>query len=438
MLRLGWVPLVALLATGAHANPEIAAIEKSVVRVITKTPRGIGTGTGFIINDTGLVATNHHVIDGGIEIHVHVSGSRALVEAQLVDSDEGRDLALLRAPGLGGEPITLSTAQLEKGDAVSAHGFPGLADKWGEALDPTYTKGVIGRLFQGSWGADPLEIIQHSASVNPGNSGGPLVDACGAVVGVNTKASGSGRIVRDAQGRIIDVMAGQGVLFASHISEVIEILRRLGEAFGSSDTVCVPKDEAAHQKAEEAKKQVDSLQQNVDDATKRLAEALRGRDRRFWLMSAAMALAVAIALAFALRRPRGQIVKAVGHYAERLSRVYQDRRQGRPRRGIAMSGFQPDGQPLNVMLAGRRFSRQAHGLTVGRNPGIVDAVLSDSHVSRRHLRVRWTGKGFEVEDLNSSNGTILNGQRLEPFQPSPLGTGDLIRIGRLELQVSMA
>ena len=103
-----------------------------------------------------------------------------------------------------------------------------------------------------------------------------------------------------------------------------------------------------------------------------------------------------------------------------------------------MSGFTPDGQPVRVLLAGRRFLRQGYGLTIGRYPELVDAVLEDDHVSRRHLRVCWTRKGFEVEDLNSSTGTMVNGRRLVPFQRRAVGPGDLVRIGSIELQVSMA
>ena len=439
------VPLVcmllgAALAASANATSGVAEVEKSVVRIVSYVaePESHSSGTGFIVTDSGLVVTNFHVIHGADKVFVHVSGSEELVETEVVYRDPGRDLAVLRAPDLDGVPLTLSSAPLRKRDEVHAHGFPGLAEIWGEALDPTFTDGVIGRLFTGSWGAEPLDIIQHSAPVNPGNSGGPLVNACGSVIGVNTKSSGAGRIMRDEHGEIIDVMAGQGVFFASRITETIEVLRGLGETVTPNDTRCVPADEAAQQAAQDAQQGVDSLQQDLDAKTQVFAEAMRVRDRRFWLISALLALAVAAALAFALRKPRGQIVRAVGYAAERLSQVVQDRRHGRPRRGIAMSGFLASGQPLNVMLAGRHFSRQGHGLTVGRNPALVDAVLSDTHVSRRHLRVRWTGKGFEVEDLNSSNGTILNGRQLAPFEPRPLGTGDLIRIGRLELQVSMA
>ena len=451
--RQAWA-LVALAAPAAvYAGPDIAELDPGIVRVIAETQDGYSTGTGFIVNDTGLVGTNHHVVEGGYAFQVLVSGSRTPVEAQVLWQDAGVDLALLRAAGLGGEPATLSSAPLDKGSDVFAVGFPGLADHQGDAVDTTVTDGVIGRLFVGTWDtSQELEIIQHNAEINPGNSGGPLFDACGAVVGVNTKG--------------IDPSVGAGLYLASRITELIAVLRDRGDPYSVRDTACVAEpgsDAEARRQAEEAQQQAEAAgrqaeeagrqaeealqaqqetqaetQRRIDEATGRLVDALRGRDRRFWAMTALLTLGILIALALGLRKPRERILRIMGHYGERLSQVYYTRRPPRPRQGIAMSGFTPDGQPVKVLLAGRGFARQGYGLTIGRYPGLVDAVLADGHVSRRHLRVRWTGKGFQVEDLNSSNGTIVNGDRLEPFRRRALGPGDLVRIGRLELQVSLA
>ena len=430
----------------SHAGPDFAAIEQGVVRVVTTVDGGVGTGTGFIINDSGLVATNHHVVAGGIRFELFVSGSPTTIDAQVLWQSEDLDLALLRAPGLGGEPLVLSTATLEPGDEVWALGFPGLADRLGDGSQFTVTDGVVGRLLRGAWSASQLEIIQHSAEINPGNSGGPLVDACGAVVGVNTQGSGAGRIVRDDQGIVIDVMAGAGIYFASRITELINVLGGEGEHFTSSDTVCVPESirraEEAQQQAQQAlegQERIESeTRRRIEEATQRLTEALRGRDRRFWTVSAIMLLGIVIALVFALRKPRERIREFVGQAGNALSQVYvAQRNRRRMKRGIVISGFALDGQPLKVHFAGRRFAEQGYGLTIGRYPGLVDAVLADAHISRRHLRIRGGSKGFEVEDLNSSNGTIVNGERLEPFRHRTLGAGDVLRIGRLELLVSM-
>ena len=155
-------------------------------------------------------------------------------------------------------------------------------------------------------------------------------------------------------------------------------------------------------------------------------------------VSAFMALGILAVLGLALRRPRERIMSIVGEYAAALSQVLPGRRPPGLKRGIVLSGFTTDGKPLRVRLAGRRFTRQGYGLTIGRAPALVDAALPDERASRRHLRIRWTGDRFEIEDLHSSSGTVLNGQSLEPFRPCPLDAGDVVGVGGLELMVSKA
>ena len=411
--------VMVLVAPRAAAAPEISQIEQGVVRVITqKTRRVISTGTGFIVNSSGLVATNQHVVKDGRAFQVLISGSRSPVQAEVLWKDSGLDLALLRAQGLGGRPVTVSRAPLKKGDDVFALGFPGLADKKGDAVDATVTKGVIGRLFRGPWRSVELDIIQHSAEINPGNSGGPLFDACGSVVGVNTAGS----------------LSGQGVFFASRVSELMAVLGSRGERVAANDTPCVAMSEADV----ETRRQAEEAQQQVQDSSRRLTDALHELGRRVWIVSAFMALAILAALGLALRRPRERIMSIVGEYAGALSQVLPGRRPPGLKRGIVLSGFTTDGKPLRVRLAARRFTRQGYGLTIGRAPALVDAALPDERASRRHLRIRWTGDRFEIEDLHSSSGTILNGQSLEPFRPCPLDAGDVVGVGGLELMVSKA
>lgn len=442
-------------ATATYAL-DIDAIQRGVVKVYTDT----GSGSGFILNSTSLVATNHHVVDGANEVRVRISGDENQFEAQVLWLDATFDLALLRVSGLDGEPVTLSSARPKTLDPVSALGFPGSAeiledeDEHDDLRESSATSGVVGRLFRGRWdrSARKIEIIQHSAQINPGNSGGPLINACGAVIGVNTAGPRS-RIIYDAEGSVVDVTPAAGIFFASRITELIDILQNtLREEFTPSNTECVPEsvpDDEARRRADEAGRQAaDAIEgqerietetrQQLEEATRRLTEALRGRDRRFWTVSAIMMLGILIALVFALRKPRERIREFVGQAGNALSQVYvAQRARRRLKRGIVISGFTLDGQPLKVHFSGRRFADQGYGLTIGRSPGLVDAVLADAHISRRHLRIRWRGKGFEVEDLNSSNGTIVNGEQLEPFRHRTLGAGDVVQIGRLELLVSM-
>ncbi len=137
-------------------------------------------GSGFIISSDGLVVTNNHVVDGNGEIRVKLADGREL-PATLVGRDDKTDLAVLRMRTSGRTPVLNwgDSDHLRIGDDVIAVGSP-------FGLGGTVTKGIVsGRGRQ--IGAGPYdEFIQVDAPINQGNSGGPLLDGSGRVVGVNT------------------------------------------------------------------------------------------------------------------------------------------------------------------------------------------------------------------------------------------------------------
>jgi len=145
----------------------------------------LAAGSGAVIDaDRGLVLTNHHVVRDAERIGVALSDGRR-IEAKLVGADPPTDLALLRIPaqGLIGLPLGDSD-MLEIGDYVVAIGNP-------FGLGQTVTFGVISALGRSGLGIEGYEdFIQTDAAVNPGNSGGALVDIDGHLVGINTAIVG--------------------------------------------------------------------------------------------------------------------------------------------------------------------------------------------------------------------------------------------------------
>ena len=143
-----------------------------------------GIGSGVIIDsDEGLVVTNHHVVNGAEEIVVTLRDRRKF-QAQLVGSDPGTDVALLRidAQDLAELPPGDSDS-LEVGDFVVAIGNP-------FGLGQTVTLGIVSALGRSGLGLEGYEdFIQTDASINRGNSGGALVDLDGQLVGMNTAIS---------------------------------------------------------------------------------------------------------------------------------------------------------------------------------------------------------------------------------------------------------
>ena len=104
--------------------------------------------------------------------------------------------------------------------------------------------------------------------------------------------------------------------------------------------------------------------------------------------------------------------------------------------GWVLDGADGEGKPIKLFFGETELERAYLGLTVGRHPALCDRVIDDPGVSRRHLRLGVEAGSLFVEDLNSLNGTVLDGEAVPPFQPVPLGDGQELILGRGVLNVS--
>jgi S1-C subfamily serine protease len=145
---------------------------------------GGSVGTGMIITSDGEILTNAHVVEGATAIRVRLAGETEPRAATLLASDPSNDLALLRITGDGFWPVTFADPEsIRIGDEVVAIGFA--LDLDGE---PSVTRGIVSALDRTiSTSAGALNgLIQTDAAISSGNSGGPLVNGAGEVVGINT------------------------------------------------------------------------------------------------------------------------------------------------------------------------------------------------------------------------------------------------------------
>ena len=164
------------------------------------------TGSGVIVDPSGYILTNNHVVENAQEIIVRLSDARKLT-ARLVGRDEKTDLAVLKVDTPGPLPAAElgDSDRLRVGQWVIAIGNP-------FGLDRTVTAGIVSATARTRVGVATYEnFIQTDASINPGNSGGPLLNLDGKVVGINTAI----------------VAAGQGIGFSIPVNMARDVMRQL-------------------------------------------------------------------------------------------------------------------------------------------------------------------------------------------------------------------
>jgi serine protease Do len=145
-------------------------------------PQGVSIGTGFIMSPDGYVLTNHHVVDGADEVKVKLSDRREFT-AKVIGSDQQSDVALLKIAATGLPALRLGDSrQLKPGQWVVAIGSP-------FGLDHSVTAGIVSAVGRSNPYADQryVPFIQTDVAINRGNSGGPLLNTRGEVVGINSQ-----------------------------------------------------------------------------------------------------------------------------------------------------------------------------------------------------------------------------------------------------------
>ena len=168
---------------GAHSLQEIYRENiASIVSIRGSKGDGMSLGTGVVMSEDGYIITNSHVIEGCGAVDVVLQDERVF-QALLVGQDAQSDLAVLKIACAGLMPAQFGDSTLlEVGDTVAAIGNP-----LGEELRGTMTDGIISAINRDvQVDGRTMTLVQTNAALNSGNSGGPLINACGQVVGINT------------------------------------------------------------------------------------------------------------------------------------------------------------------------------------------------------------------------------------------------------------
>ena len=197
-------------------------------------PERRGTGSGFIISADGLILTNHHVVDGADEIKVRLTDNREFT-GKVLGSDAKTDSAVVKIDAKDLPYLTMGNSdELKVGEWVAAIGSP-------FGLDNTVTSGIVSAKSRKLPSDQYVPFIQTDVAVNPGNSGGPLFNMKGEVVGINSQIfSTSGgfmglsfAIPSNLAMQIKDQLVKNGKVTRGRIGVVIQsVTQDLAESFG--------------------------------------------------------------------------------------------------------------------------------------------------------------------------------------------------------------
>jgi len=217
-------------STTSTASQVYSADSAGIVAIKAVTAEGEDSGTGIFLNGSGLILTNDHVIAGASSITVAPGKNTSQTRtATLVGEEANSDIALIRVDpaGLGLKPLKLvSSSSVQVGDTVYAIGNP-------YNLDETLTTGIVSALrreIQAPNGAKITGVIQTDAALNPGNSGGPLLNSEGDVIGINSQIASDQSTTYGSQ------PGNTGVGFAISSNTAEEAIKRIeaGETTSSS------------------------------------------------------------------------------------------------------------------------------------------------------------------------------------------------------------
>jgi len=378
--------LVAILSSPSVLLPQdaalIARMESSTVLIVCPLDDGrMQMGSGFVVGNGTYVVTNRHV-EAGVKCAVALSPSE-LLEAQVITDSEQKDLALLQvARDLGKPPVEFASRSfVSTAQKVYAAGFPGAAEVEGlvdlktSFFQVKLTSGIVSAFVKSASGTG---WYQTDASIHHGNSGGPLFNECGSVIGVN--AAGT----------------EPGIGYAIQVDELLPMLTSAGVNYKSASAPC---------------------------ATASAPAPLRRDPVMMAAVVGAALLGVGALITASTRRGRETVRQGI----RTMSRYRSAPSEPRP-------SWRPVLRGVTGLYAGNEIELDDRPLFIGRDPRVCQLVFPATviDVSKRHCVLRFDSRRqtLLLDDCGSTNGTFLqSGEAVKPGRPHPLRPYDIFYLG---------
>ncbi|MCM1087134.1 MAG: trypsin-like peptidase domain-containing protein [Muribaculaceae bacterium] len=408
MLTVLWVLPVCASEFNQETLESIVYVEEDIV--LDGEYIGAARGTGFFVGQKGedpqYIVTNYHVIEDFVYVGGGQSGSQSRLyvafdqndveEAYVVEYNDKMDVALLRLAKATSKrkPLTVE-GTYNVGSQVYAVGFPGLSDEVINSTsnlsieDASVTSGTINRIITES--GTGRRLIQMDTPIFGGNSGGPLVNANGNVIGINTMGAAE----------------SENMNYAVSMEEVIPLLDRNNVAYDYVD--------------DSSKEVVPDDPDPVPIPDDPDPDPVPGKNNSTIIIVAIVA----------------GVIIAAGVVVFLVMKGKKRHPQSQPA-SMAQQPMQPQGKPVICSMAqqhgGMKVQLEGRQVQIGRDPSSCQLVYRDGTpgVSKLHCQISWdASRGeFVLMDMKSTYGTFLrNGQKLNPGAAYYLRSGDSFYLG---------
>jgi hypothetical protein len=378
-------------------------MEKSVGRVLCFAGgKFVSSGSGFVINNQGGLITNNHVTAPCQTIKVAFS-EHEKIDAQVKWSSEQLDLSIVQLSDHNYPALPLVPLELvEKGQEAIAIGYPGAADVLGSTrnlYEPKITAGKVSNITRDELRRD---VIQTDAAVNPGNSGGPLLNVCGSVIGVNTFKPD---FTRQFMGELINALTKgetptiqppEGINWAVQSSLLIKQLEAQNIPYTQTSLSCTG-----------------------------LKRQLYTEPLSFFTFGISFLFAM-IALYISVNQSRRQAFKQrVTHMGRTMMGEYRSSKTQRYQQDSPSRGYL---KGLSGAFVGTEIPLEENDIVLGRDPKLAGIVFDANYkkISRRHARLAYRSRthDFILEDLYSGHGTFVKGRKLSGGEEVTLKSGE--------------
>lgn len=377
---------------------------------------GRGFGSGFFINKN-IFVTNYHVINRLKENNIEIrTQNKEFSILKVIELNKVVDLAILQVTDSTENYLRIADpADIKIGQTVYAIGNPSAPDE--KVFKNTFTNGIINNILNDKLkGKDytvDSKVILHSADLNPGNSGGPLLNEKGELVGINAYVRYN-----------IEMMK-----FAIHVDELISLLDKnvLSYEKGSANKNSQTDNLSENNKGfdQNTLKTLDSLLNGQEiltkDSVNLLVKSVNDQDNTFLYVLIFLGIGCTLFVVILFSGKKNNIIETPVQINSLPETLIHNKNHHVSKNNYALQ----NNQKSFLLYDDRRIDLKNSDMIAGRD-STCDISLKDNNLSRFHFKITFLNSSYIITDLASKNGTFVNGNKINS---KTLSSGDIISVG---------